>query len=72
MSVMEVGVVREKNACSACGAPRDTLFIPANEVEYISIVKRPRRSDVEEQKVIDKTIGVTLCLRCDGGVEWRC
>jgi hypothetical protein len=72
MSVMEVGIVREKEPCSKCNAPRDTIFVPANEIEYTSIVKRPRRSDDTIEKVIEQTLSVTLCLRCDGGVEWLC
>jgi hypothetical protein len=60
---VNAGIKREEQACRACGKPRSTLFVPANEVVY-----KPRKGD---EKAIEQTISVTVCLACDGGIEWR-
>lgn len=54
------GVVREPAPC-ACGKPRETLMAPADAVVYTN--------KQGESKPVG-TLTVTICLACDGGIEW--
>lgn len=61
------GVTREPKEC-ACGKPRMTLLVPSNTVSYVPFDRETCR--IGEPEPIICPLRVTICLACDGGIEW--
>jgi len=54
------GVIREHKACETCGKPRSTLLVP-DSLTY---------TNKKGESVPVGTLTVTICMVCDGGIEW--